>query len=341
MKDFIKILSSLIFGVIFWACNTVNTDSNLVIYQPQSELELAEMNNPEVDAVFKSDFDVSKLDDSPENQMIKLGYDIIKFSPKYVGPESNLKLTGNHLACTNCHLDAGTKPYSAPYVGVTNRFPQYKGRSNDTISIEQRINGCMMRSMNGKPLAENSKEMKAIVAYMTWLSRNTEPKNKLKGKGFLKPTIPNRKIDYNHGRTVFENQCVSCHGIDGQGAFDESKGQYIYPPLWGNDSYNIGAGMGRVLTAMQFIKGNMPLGATYDNPTLTDEEAYDVAGYINSMTRPSKTNLSQDFPDLKQKPVSSPYPPYADKFSQLQHQFGPFPEIIEYYQNTYGLKKTK
>jgi len=48
--------------------------------------------------------------------------------------------------------------------------------------------------------------------------------------------------------------------------------------------------MHRVLTAAQFIKGNMPLGTTADEPLLSDEEAYDVAGYINSFTRPLKLN---------------------------------------------------
>jgi len=322
------------------SCSQPDVDSNIVIYTPQSELNESK-SVIEIDDVFNNDFNVDKLEDSPENALIKKGYDILKNTPKYLGPNSKNKIAGNQLACTNCHLKVGTKPYAASWVGVTKRFPHFKGRSNDTISIQQRINGCMTRSMNGKELPENTGEMKAIVAYMEWLSKDTEQGNKIKGKGFLKTEIPNRAVDLQAGQSIFESQCVACHNVTGLGAFNQELGKYTYPPLWGDDSYNNGAGMARVLTAMQFIKGNMPLGATYNNPILTDEEAYDVAGYINSNQRPTKTNLDKDFPDLKLKPVSCPYPPYADSFPQTQHQFGPFIEMIDYYQSTYDIKKTK
>lgn len=322
------------------SCSQPDVDSNIVIYTPQSELNESKL-VIEVDDVFNNDFNVDKLEDSPENALIKKGYDILKNTPKYLGPNSKNKIAGNQLACTNCHLNVGTKPYGAPWIGVTKRFPHFKGRSNDTISIQQRINGCMTRSMNGKELPENTEEMKAIVAYMEWLSKDTKQGNKIKGKGFLKLEIPNRAVDLQAGQSIFESQCVACHNVTGLGAFNQELGKYTYPPLWGDDSYNNGAGMARVLTAMQFIKGNMPLGATYNNPILTDEEAYDVAGYINSNQRPIKSNLDKDFPDLKLKPVSCPYPPYADSFPQTQHQFGPFIEMIDYYQSTYDIKKTK
>ena len=35
---------------------------------------------------------------------------------------------------------------------------------------------------------------------------------------------------------------------------------FLFPLLWGPDSYNNGAGMNRVLTAARFIKARMPLG---------------------------------------------------------------------------------
>ena len=336
-----KFISIISLGILLTACSQPNIDPNLVIYTPESDTKSEQNTSVEVDEVFKNDFNVNQLDDSKENQLIKYGYDLLKNTPKYLGPDSNNKLAGNHLACTNCHLNVGTKPYGAPWVGVVKRFPQFKGRENDTISIEQRINGCMMRSMNGKPIPETSKEMKAIIAYMTWLSKDVKKDGKVKGKGFLKPEIPNRKVDLAAGKTIFETKCASCHNVTGLGTFNNETGTYTYPPLWGDDSYNNGAGMNRVLTAMQFIKGNMPLGATFDNPLLTDDEAYDVAGFINSKQRPVKPNLDKDFPDLKRKPVSCPYPPYEDNFSQEQHQFGPFIDIIEYYQSTYGIKKTK
>ncbi len=99
--------------------------------------------------------------------------------------------------------------------------------------------------------------------------------------------------------------------------------------------------MTRVITAAQFIKGNMPFGTTYDRPILTDEEAYDVAGYINQQQRPEKPNRAVDFPDLKKKPVSTPYGPYADNFSVEQHQLGPFQPIMEYYKKEFNINKSK
>lgn len=292
---------------------------------------------------FKSNLNPLSLEENDSTALIKKGYAIVTETYKYLGPESDHPLAGNHLACKSCHLQSGTKPYSAPYVGVTNRFPNFRNREGKIGTIQDRINGCMERSMNGKRLADDAEEMKAIVAYMTWLSRDTERDNKIEGKGFLTIEIPNRAVDPEHGKQVFEKHCVICHGLDGQGqkfSSTDNKG-YIYPPLWGEDSYNDGAGMNRVITAAQFIKGNMPFGSTADNPILTDEEAYDVAGYIDSFDRPAKANSEVDFPDKKLKPVSTPYPPYADTFSLEQHKFGPFQPIMDYYEREFGIMKKK
>ena len=128
---------------------------------------------------------------------------------------------------------------------------------------------------------------------------------------------------------VYEERCQVCHGDNGQGlpaTLDIREG-YLFPPLWGPDSFNNGAGMNRVLTASNFIKARMPLG----QPDLTDDEAYDVAAYINSKERPQKANLEVDYPDRKNKPVDSPYGPYADPFPPEQHRVGPYGPIREFY----------
>ena len=249
--------------------------------------------------------------------------------------------SGNNLACASCHLNGGTKPYAAPLIGVVKRFPQFRGRENKMGTIEERINGCMERSMNGVMMPESSLEMKALIAYMDWLGRATPSNGKIEGQGFVALEIPDRAVDLAHGQKVFENTCVECHGTDGQGQKQEGNGLYLYPPLWGRDSYNNGAGMTRVITAAQFIKGNMPYGTTYSNPILTDEEAYDVAGYINQKLRPTKPNREKDFPDLVKKPVSTPYGPYVDPFTIEQHQLGPFQPIMDYYQKEHQIRKSK
>jgi len=296
------------------------------------------------DDVYYLDYNVTNLSDSQKNESIKLGFEVFRNTPLYIGPkqkDSTKIFSGNNLACASCHLNGGTKPFAAPLIGVIQRFPQFRGRENKMGTIEERINGCMERSMNGTMMPESSKEMKALIAYMDWLGRAAPSDGKIEGQGFLALEIPDRAVDLAHGQKVFENICVECHGMDGQGQKQASNGLYLYPPLWGNDSYNNGAGMTRVITAAQFIKGNMPYGTTFDRPMLTDEEAYDVAGYINQKLRPTKPNREIDFPDLVKKPVSTPYGPYLDPFTVEQHQLGPFQPIMDYYQKEHQIRKSK
>lgn len=297
-----------------------------------------------VSDIFFRDYDISTLKNSKENNLIKYGYDLFINTPNYIGPyneDPNKMYSGNRLSCKNCHLNSGTKPYSAPLIGVTQRFPQFRGRENKIGTIEERINGCMERSMNGRVLPIDSKEMTAFVSYLKWLSRFAPPDGNVGGMGFVKINIPNRAVDLRKGKQVFIKNCIVCHTANGNGLMSPDGHTYIYPPLWGNDSYNNGAGMTRVITAARFIKANMPFGATYNSPILTDEDAYDVAGYINQQERPKKSNPEKDFPDLKKKPVSTPYPPYADDFSVEQHQIGPFQPIIKFYKQQYNITKTK
>lgn len=294
--------------------------------------------------IYDANYDVSALHDTPEHELIKYGYQLFQNTPKYLGPDNGNPeniYAGNRLSCNNCHLFAGTKPYSGSLIGIIQRFPQFRGRENKIGTIEERINGCFERSMNGRVLEEDSHHMKAYVAYLNWLSRYAPEDGNVEGKGFVSVTIPERAVDLGHGETVYNNFCVVCHGEDGQGQFFPDGIVYQYPPLWGENSFNNGAGMTRVLTAMRFIKGNMPFGATAEFPILTDEQAYDVAGFISQQERPIKANLEVDFPDLTKKPVSTGYPPYVDDFPINQHQLGPFQPIMEFYKQKYNITKTK
>jgi thiosulfate dehydrogenase len=275
------------------------------------------------------------------NELVTFGRKLIMETADYIGPKSSKPFAGNNLDCNSCHLDGGTKPFAAPFVTVPSQFPQFRGRENKEGTLFERINGCIQRSMNGKPLPEDSKELEAMVAYMEWLSLDKPRGSKVRGNKFLAIKYPDRKVDLKRGEAVYAVHCTSCHGSDGQGERNKVSNTYLYPPLWGPDSYNHGAGMHRVLTAAQFIKGNMPLGTTADEPLLSDDEAYDVAGYINSFSRPSKSNPEVDFPDKRLKPMSTPYGPWADGFSQEQHKYGPYGEIAAYYKAKYNLAKSK
>jgi thiosulfate dehydrogenase len=214
-----------------------------------------------------------------------------------------------------------------PLVGVWGQFPQYRGREGEIGTLEERINGCMDRSMNGRLLPLDGHEMKAYLAYIKWLSTGVPDGAKLTGAGTLRVKEPNRAADLGNGAKVFADTCAICHGKDGLGQRAATGAGYQFPPVWGPDSYNEGAGMGRILTAAAFVRHNMPLGTTFDTPVLSDDDAYDVAGYINSMTRPTKADLSKDFPNKMQKPVDTPYGPYADGLSPEEHKYGPFGPI--------------
>jgi thiosulfate dehydrogenase len=280
-----------------------------------------------------------------EGKMVTYGHKLVSESAKWMGPMVNdpaFQYAGNNLSCTNCHLDNGMQPGAAAWTGISQRFPQFRGRENRIGTLEDRVNGCMERSMNGRKLPVNSIQMQAIIAYMDWMSEGVPDEIVASQKGFTKLVIPDFPADLNKGKLVYEKECQTCHGNNGAGVKKSAGAGYQFPPLWGEDAYNDGAGMNRVLTAAQFIKANMPFGqATRENPKLTDEEAYHVAAYINSFERPQKRNPEKDFPDLLLKPVSTPYGPWEDSFSAEQHKYGPFLPIINYYKENHGITKTK
>ena len=328
---FAVLLGLLALGLVW------GVDSNLPPKQVFPELVEASPNVPWDYDVFKN----VSFDNPATTEQVAYGRKLIMETADYLGPNTSNPYAGNNLDCNSCHLDGGSKPFAAPFVTVPSQFPQFRSRENKEGTIQERINGCMQRSMNGKPLPVDSEEMEAMVAYMEWLSLNKPRGEKVAGNKFLKVDYPDRAVDLKHGEKVYAQHCTTCHQANGQGQRNAGSNTYLYPPLWGPDSYNHGAGMHRVLTAAQFIKGNMPLGTTADEPLLSDEEAYDVAGYINSFDRPLKSNPEADFPDKKLKPMSTPYGPWADDFSALQHKYGPFQEIAAFYQKEYGLKKSK
>jgi thiosulfate dehydrogenase len=274
--------------------------------------------------------DLSLVGDDPFGKLVKYGHALMTSTANEIGPtvaNPEKRFSGNNLACQNCHLQAGTQPYAMPLTGIWGQFPQYRGREGDVATLEDRINGCMQRSMNGRPLPLESNEMKAFIAYMRWLSTGIPTGASLIGAGTLRIKEPARAADPSRGAAVYATVCGVCHGTDGMGQRAPRGAGYQVPPLWGPDSYNNGAGMNRVLTAAAYAMHNMPFGTTFATPVLTDEDAYDVAAYLVSQSRPHKGDLDKDFPVRLQKPVDTGYGPYADGFSTEQHKFGPFEPI--------------
>jgi thiosulfate dehydrogenase len=264
------------------------------------------------------------------------GRHLIERTTEFLGPDvsdASKRYSGNRLACASCHINAGVEPGSLSLATAVERYPRQSPRSGTKETIEERINGCMTRSMAGRRLPEDSSEMKAMVAYLNRLAIENAATgaSRLKAQDPKDFKTPMRKADLKAGEQVFAKRCAACHQGDGQGlpASADLRDGFVLPPLWGPNSFNDGAGMHRVITAAKFIKAKMPLGSA----NLTDEEALDVSAFINSKPRPQMAHLDEDYPDKTKKPVDAGFGPFADPFPLDQHRFGPFAPIEAYYKN--------
>jgi len=198
---------------------------------------------------------------------------------------------GNGLTCTNCHLDAGRVAYAAPFAGLWGVFPEYRARRGSVESLGERINDCFERSMNGKPLSSESREMIALLSYIAWLSEGVPTGVEVQGRGFKEITAPSPP-NPTRGESLYVAKCAACHGADGQG-LRAADNAYAFPPLWGAQSFNDGAGMARVSVAAGFVQAKMPLG---NAGSLSDQEAYDIAAYFTSKPRPEFSARKNDWP---------------------------------------------
>lgn len=291
------------FAIAFLSLSLSSIAAVVIVYYPKKAQpvkppgqETAEFTTPKVPSI-------NDAPNNPRGEAIKLGYKFMN--------ETNTALpgfVGNQLACSSCHGTAGTDNTSS-LVGVTAVYPQYNARSGKVFTIEDRINGCFQRSMNGKPLPYNSDEMRAMAAYLSYISEGVPTGIKKRpwiAKNYIdNPPTPNIA----NGEKLFQQACSACHGIDGSG-----KGPTSGPALWGKNSFNVAAGMGRLGTASGFIKRNMPLGEMggIKQGTLTDQQATDLAAYILSKERPDFPGKENDWPN-GDAPKDVPYETKAKK----------------------------
>lgn len=227
----------------------------------------------------------STLPAGPEGDAIKLGRSLISDTRKLL-PNN----VGNGLNCTSCHLGSGTVPLAGPFVGLWGVFPEYFARSGGIDSLQQRINDCFLRSMNGKALAWDSKEMNAILMYVNWLSTGVPVSEEVVGRG-MGDVDTALKPDSARGKQIYADKCASCHGASGDGIRNPAGG-YVFPPVWGEASFNVGAGLARTYTAAGFIKHNMPLG---QGGSLGDQDAIDVAEFVSHRPRPAFVAAKGDY----------------------------------------------
>jgi thiosulfate dehydrogenase len=224
-------------------------------------------------------------------KIVKLGENIFNDTQTYAK-----QYVGNGMNCVNCHLASGRKENSAPLWGAYVRYPAYRAKNNKVNTYEQRIQGCFKYSMNGTAPAVDSPEMVALVTYSYWLASGAPVGAKLKGAGYPKVPKPALTPDAGRGKTVYTENCQVCHGANGEGK--KADGKSLFPPLWGSESFNWGAGMHRINTAAAFIKANMPLSKS---DTLTDQQAWDVATFVMSHERPQDPRFKGDLAQTKKE----------------------------------------
>jgi thiosulfate dehydrogenase len=271
--------------------------------------------------------DEGLLSSEPNSQLIRYGKALVESTSHYLGPKGIVApFLSNGMNCQNCHLKAGRQNFANPFSATASTYPKYRDRSGQVESILFRINDCMKRSLNGDTLDSASKEMQAMIAYIQWVGKNV-PKGKTpKGAGTEKLSFLKRAADPQKGKRLFLMACSRCHGQNGEGTLLPDSSEYIYPPLWGEHSFNVSAGLYRLSSLAGFIKNNMPFGADWKQPQLSTEQAWDVAAYLVSQPRPVKF-FSTDYRNLSKKPVDYPFGPYVDTFSEVQHKYGPFEMI--------------
>ncbi len=191
------------------------------------------------------------------------------------------KYTGNALTCANCHLDAGRLANSAPLWAAFVSYPAYRNKNKHVNTLQERMQGCFLYSMNGRAPPLGDPVLVALESYAYWLATGAPVNAAIAGRGYPKVSPPPLPPDDARGAAVYAERCALCHGTGGEGR--RAAGTQVFPPLWGPRSFNWGAGMADVDNAAGFIKANMPFGL---GGTLSDQDAWDVAAFVNGHERP-------------------------------------------------------
>lgn len=233
---------------------------------------------------FAADNNISPPCVYPEGKLgalVKLGEDLMNNTNAH---ELTKEYVGNDLTCTSCHLEAGkTSNKYSTFIGTAAAFPAYSPREKAVITLEERILNCFMRSMNGTRPPAGSKATIAMTTYVTWLSEGYEIKmNPIKPVSINNLPFPLKRLktmlnkaDLKNGNNLYREMCSECHGENGQGGD-------IGPPVWGDKSYNKGAGLSNNHKLASWLIFNMPP----EEKGLSDKDAVDIATYINSNSRP-------------------------------------------------------
>lgn len=278
--------------------------------------------------------DTALISQDKFGEAVRYGRELMINTAYYIGPNGvKGSYLGNKMNCTNCHQDAGTKPYSFNLMSSHDHYPQYRAREGKILTLAERVNNCVMRPHNGKPLPLDSEEMVAFLSYFKWINSFVPKEKPFKGSKNMSVSFPATAASPERGKVLFDLNCARCHGADGEGQLNADKTTYVYPPLWGASGYQPGSSMHRVIKQAQWLKANMPYDKVMvDKPFLTDEQALDIAAYVNDDAlhkRPDPKTF--DYPHAEEKAIDYDRAPFADTFSVAQHKYGPYQPIIDYW----------
>lgn len=226
-------------------------------------------------------------------EAIRRGYDLFINTQQLRGEN-----VFNNMNCASCHMGEGRLPFAGPVWPAAVDLPAYRGKNGHVNNLEERIAGCFTYSMNGKPLAYGSDDMLALSLYHQWLATDVPmfTKEKIYGRGYPRLPDPEQQADASRGEVAYKENCAICHQESGAGRVTD--GDVIYPALWGDDSYNWGAGISRIFTLASFGLHNMPLGQPN---SISTQDAWDIAQYINSQERPQDPRYTGNAQETREK----------------------------------------
>ena len=233
----------------------------------------------------------STMPDGDYGKVIRLGEQVFMQTGQYAS-----RYVGNNLSCANCHLDAGRKADSAPLWASFIHYPAFRSKTGQVDTLASRIQGCFQYSMNGKAPPADDPIITALQTYAFWLAKGAPVGTPVPGSGYPKLKKPAQPADYARGEKVYAQNCALCHGADGLG--QRAGDKQVFPPLWGPKSFNWGAGMHQLANAAGFIQANMPLGK---GGTLSEQDAWDVAVFMNSHERPQDPRFTGSVAETRKK----------------------------------------
>jgi len=284
--------TTLCFALLLAACNRTGSSASMPAVSKSSSKPasattvLAAFAPPPESSIPNDDF----------GKEVALGRQIFLEPDKYASA-----YVGNHLSCENCHLDAGRLANAGPMWGAYPMYPAYRSKNHHVNTFAERLQGCFRFSMNGKAPPLGDPVLVALESYAYWMSQGARVDVSLPGRGYPQLAKPAQTPDYARGEKVYQHDCALCHGANGEG--QQVADRVVFPSLWGAASFNWGAGMHEVDKAAGFIKANMPLGR---GDTLSDQDAWDVAYFMNAHERPQDPRYADSIPATRAKYHDTP-----------------------------------